>query len=125
MTWNKLAKIPQECNKELFWAFLQTKQTRAETQIRRTLAMRIPFTHWCRVLTSSQHKYLMYWDFFWICGCCKKKHICILRSTNAIKIHWNIVQSFLIMKGLFILYKELQVLKASSVHLQDSFFIFT
>lgn len=34
-----------------------------------TLAMRIPFTHWWRVLTSSQHKYFMYWDFFWIWGC--------------------------------------------------------
>lgn len=48
-----------------------------------TLAMRIPFTHWCRVLTSSQHRYLMYWDFFWICGCCRKKETCILLPSAA------------------------------------------
>jgi len=35
-----------------------------------TLAIRIPLTHWCRVLTSSQHRYFMYCDFFWIWGCC-------------------------------------------------------
>lgn len=44
-----------------------------QSSFRLTLAMRIPFTHWCRVLTSSQHRYLMYCDFFWICGCCKKE----------------------------------------------------
>lgn len=38
-----------------------------------TLAMRIPLTHWCSVLTSSQHRYLMYCDFFWIWGCCVRK----------------------------------------------------
>lgn len=42
-----------------------------------TLAMRIPLTHWCRVRTSSQHRYLMYWDFFWIWGCCtwRSEHV--------------------------------------------------
>lgn len=30
--------------------------------------------HCCRVLTSSQQRYLMYWDFFWIWGCYKNTH---------------------------------------------------
>lgn len=34
-----------------------------------TLATRIPLIHWWSALTSSQHRYLMYWDFFWIWGC--------------------------------------------------------
>lgn len=41
---------------------------------RHTLAIRMPFTHWWRVLISSQHKYLIYWDFFWIWGCCQEMY---------------------------------------------------
>lgn len=36
-----------------------------------TLAILIPVTHWCRVALSSQHKYLIYCDSFWIWGCWK------------------------------------------------------
>lgn len=34
-----------------------------------TLAIRIPVTHRFMVHSSSQHRYLMYWDSFWIWGC--------------------------------------------------------
>lgn len=37
-----------------------------------TFAIRIPVTHRVMVNSSSQHRYLMYWDSFWIWGCWKQ-----------------------------------------------------
>lgn len=34
-----------------------------------TLAILIPVTHRFRLVMSSQHRYLMYWESFWIWGC--------------------------------------------------------
>lgn len=40
-----------------------------ESVFKCTFAMRIPVTQRSMVQASSQHRYLMYWDSFWIWGC--------------------------------------------------------
>lgn len=44
--------------------------------------MRIPVTQSLIVFSSSQHMYFMYCDSFWICGCYKRKEICLHQSPH-------------------------------------------
>lgn len=44
-----------------------------ELWVKITFAIRIPVTQRFMVRASSQHRYLMYWDSFWIWGCCGDK----------------------------------------------------